>query len=444
MTFERKITQFINQHQLLNEKANVIVGISGGADSVVLLYLLNKLGYKCIAAHCNFTLRGNESKADEQFVERFAQQLGCEFRHTTFNTKEIAQNTNRSIEMTARDLRYEWFEQQRVETGSNTIAVAHHANDLAETLLLNITRGTGHKGLTSMQPQRGNIIRPLLCVTREEIESYAKEQGLTFRTDSTNADTEIQRNRIRHNVIPQLEAINPSFVQTMSSNHKVWCNTEQLVQWSINHWREVITIESNDQRHHFSIEVLLSSPAPESILFEILRDYGFNATVCSQLYRSLKETSGTTFYSSTHEAIIDRNEIIVARQTFDKQKDDEITIDSDLKNLPEWLNLETGIVSKSFRIKRDKNCATFDAQSIHWPLTLRHWREGDTMEPFGMHGMQKVSDLLINNKIDCQTKHTLWILADMERILWIVGLRADGRGAITNATQRYVEFSLKQ
>lgn len=439
MTFEEKIRRHITQNHLLQANDKIVVGVSGGIDSVVLLILLKKFGYPCIVAHCNFHLRGQESDNDEIFVADLAKELQCEYHVTHFDTNEIAKQRGISIEMAARDLRYAWFEELRRETNSQVIAVAHHANDLAETLLLNITRGTGLKGLATMQAKRGDIIRPLLTVSREEIETFAQTNGLSFRSDSTNASIVYKRNRIRHNVIPELTALNPSFIKTMVDNHAVWSETEQLLEWSIKQAaQEIVCIQG--ERVILSIPRLLAYPTPRLLLFEILKDFQFNAETTDQLFETLGKRTGAQFLSPTHCIMVNREELIVSPQT-NRDNEEQIVLNGPDDDFPKWLTVSYGEITTDFVIEKEKATATFDLDKIHWPLTLRHWKEGDTFRPFGMQGTQKVSDYLINNKIDRGTKHSLWILEDAKHILWIVGLRTDGRAMISDKSKRFIKIT---
>lgn len=439
MTFEEKIRRHITQNHLLQANDQIVVGVSGGIDSVVLLFLLKKFGYRCIVAHCNFHLRGRESDNDENFVANIAKELQCEYHVSHFNTNETAKQRGISIEMAARDLRYAWFEELKRETNSQAIAVAHHANDLAETLLLNITRGTGLRGLATMQAKRGDIIRPLLTVSRDEIETYAQTNGISFRCDSTNASIVYKRNRIRHNVIPELTALNPSFVKTMVDNHAVWSETEKLLEWSIKQAaKEIVCIQG--ERVILSIPRLLSYPSPRLLLFELLKDFQFNAEVTDQLFETLGNRTGAQFFSPTHCLTVNRDELIVTPRT-PKDNEEQIVLNGPNDDFPEWLTVSYGEITTDFVLQKEKATATFDLDRIQWPLTLRHWKEGDTFHPFGMQGTQKVSDYLINSKIDRRTKHSLWILEDAKHILWIVGQRTDKRVMISDKSKRFIKIT---
>ncbi|WP_106830091.1 tRNA lysidine(34) synthetase TilS [Parabacteroides pacaensis] len=424
---------YIDNLQLLVPEQNVIVGLSGGADSVALLDLLVTLGYPCIAAHCNFHLRGEESIRDEEFARTFAEKLNVPFKKIDFDTREFAQEKHLSIEMAARELRYEWFERIRQEYNAQAIAVAHHQDDSVETFLLNLMRGTGLRGLTGIAPKNGYIVRPLLCVTREDIINYLKERGLDFVTDSTNLSDAYTRNFIRLNLIPMMEKITPSVRKMITRTSDYLSEAESIYLHEVEQARKGLWKDNK-----LLIKELLTYPAPKTILFELLRPYNFTTLVVDNIFDTLGKSSGKLFYSPTHRIIKDRDFLILSENK--KVKDAVYTIypQEELLELPIKLSFELISANISYPWEKDHFTAYFDFGKLTFPLLLRHWRHGDWFIPFGMRGRKKLSDYFNDNKFSLLQKEECWLLCSGDDIIWIIGERTDNRFRVTQATNNVI------
>lgn len=429
------VGQYIRKESLFSLPDKIIVGLSGGADSVVMLSILHKLGYQCIAAHCNFHLRGEESMRDEEFSEALAVSLGIPFYKIDFDTVETAKQRGISIEMAARDLRYEWFEQLRQEVNAAFIAVAHHQNDNIETLLLNLTRGTGIAGISGIKPKNNFIVRPLLCISRKEIEEYASAEDLEYITDSTNLEDIYIRNKIRLNLLPLLETMNPAIrtallqtIHNLNEANKVYTSSIKASKQEI--------FRRNKQSIH--IPTLLQCPSPESVLFEILKEYGFNKEVVKEIEQAIESQSGKEFYSPLYRLIKDREYLFLTVRT---EKETALPIysikaeDSSIKQ-PIALSISYQAVDNNFRINKEKKFAYFDADKLSFPLTIRKWREGDAFIPFGMKGQQKLSDYFNNNKFSKLDKEQAWLLCSGKDIIWLINHRSDERYRIDKTTKK--------
>ena len=418
----QKVKKYIDEQHLLSigkYSPKIIVGLSGGADSVVLLYILRQLGYECIAAHCNFHLRGEESLRDEHFAIDLANSWNIPIYKQDFDTQLIAKQKGISIEMAARDLRYEWFEQLRKEQNAEAIAVAHHQGDTIETLLLNLIRGTGLRGLTGISSKNGNIIRPLLCASKQEVLQFAEENELSFITDSSNLQEDYTRNKIRLSLIPLLQSLNPSvhlaLLRTMENLHEVEKIYDSYIQES-----KAKVFDS--LKGTINIPLLKALSSPESVLFEILKEYGFGTEVIREAYRSIDSQSGKEFYSSKYTLIKDRNHFLLVSA---EEETSEIQIQMIIEeNHP------------NFQIKKDKEVAYFDADKLQLPLTVRKWQKGDKFIPFGMTGFQKISDYFNNHKFSKPQKEQTRLLCSGKDIIWIIGHRADNRYRVGESTKR--------
>lgn len=432
---KEQIQQYIIQHQLLSGEKPVVVGISGGADSVALLHILVSLGYKCIAAHCNFNLRGDESFRDEQFTIDFTQRLQVPLCKISFETNKYAQENRLSVEMAARELRYRWFEELLNTYDADAVAVAHHRDDSVETLLINLTRGSGITGLTGIKPKNGNVVRPLLCVSREDIYAYIENNGLEYVTDSSNSSDIYTRNFIRLKVIPLLEEINPSVKASLARTANHLYDASLIYNHSIEEARKVII-----QNNRLSISALLSFPAPATILYEMLKPYGFSRTVCESIFTVLEKDSGKIFYSSTHRLLKDRSDLLIDVLSGEESKAYLINLEDDNVDLPVELKPEIVVIKEDYQIEKDKKFAYFDFDKLSFPLVLRHWQEGDWFVPFGMKGKKKISDYFSDKKFSLFDKEKTWLLCSGQDVIWIVGERTDNRYRIEKTTKRVLKL----
>lgn len=441
MDFTQKVARFITDRHLLEPTQRVIVAVSGGVDSVVLLDAMQQLGYQCIVAHCNFHLRGADADADAEFVARLAQTYQIPFHRSDFDTKAIAAERKISIEMAARDLRYAWFEQLRHAEQCSAIAVAHHANDNAETVLMNLTRGTGINGWCGIQAKNGHIVRPLLGCTRAEIAAYAHTRQLPYRTDATNADTIYRRNFVRHNIVPLFEQLNPAFIDTIARNSEYAADIRLIFNTFV---QNVQTQICHATTLGFEIDTtrLLQQPAPRTLLFEFIRPYGFNSDNADTLLNNIGGTSGATCLADNYQAVVGRGKIVIAPRTATNNDNAVYQItDSDTEIFcPIHLKIER-LDTKPATLKTDAHTAYFDADKIRFPLTLRHWQQGDTFVPFGMHGHKKVSDLFVDKKLNLIEKSKVWIMTTNDVIMWVLGIRSDQRFRVTDSTRRVLRIT---
>ena len=479
--------RFASVHELFVYGGKYIVALSGGADSVSLLFVLkhleHELGIGVEAAHCNFHLRGAESVRDEEFCKQLCERLSVPLHLIHFDTQAYADLHRVSIEMAARDLRYGYFENLRRDIEAQDICVAHHRDDSVETVLLNLVRGTGLRGLRGIQPRNGNIIRPLLSLSREDIVQYLGALGESYVTDSTNLHNDVKRNKIRLDVMPLLRELNPSVSQSIfesslrvgealkvfdeamkrsiadvttphrgctcpkCTNQPVRKCTNQplLVQQSLLH-QQRCTLQANHPLT-ISIDRLKQQPSPEYTLHEILSPRGFTSAQIDQIYGSLDSCSaGKTIASDSHELAFDRGSLLVQPRTNAADAARSMRIP------------ETGtyVFSDSLKIKvaaedcgddyvpsRAADCVCLDASDIKFPLTLRHIEQGDRFVPFGMNGMKLVSDYLTDRKKNVFEKRQQLVLTDaQQRIVWLVGERTDNRFRITPHTQQALRLTI--
>ena len=428
------IDHFIIKHQLLTKSSKVIVGLSGGADSVALLHYLRTSGYDCLAAHCNFHLRGEESNRDELFVKELCTKWDIPLEVIHFETEQIALERHISIEMAARELRYEWFDQLLSAHQATAICVAHHRDDSVETLLLNLIRGTGIRGLSGISPKNGNIIRPFLCVNRAEIEAYIIENNLLFVTDGTNAETIYLRNKLRLELLPWLEEINPSVREAIERTSNNLRSVEQIYLTEINKQRAIVAKNEKDKTL-ISIQKLIAFSEPSTLLFELLQPFGFNRNVCENIFDSLQSIPGKTFYSSQYILVKDRNDLIIKRK--EEEVYVEFLIESLVSSIFDPINLSFDVIDiNNFVPLKDKTIAYFDLEKLKFPLKLRRWQKSDWFIPFGMNGKKKLSDYFSDNKFNIHQKEETWLLCSDDEIIWIVGERSDNRFKVNELTKK--------
>lgn len=442
MKFAEKIRIFIEKNNLLDIQLPVLVAVSGGVDSVVLLDVLVDLGYKCSVAHCNFHLRGQDSDTDEIFVKNIAKKYAIPLYIRHFDTVGEAKKSRQSIEMTARNLRYEWFDLLVKEFDFQAVAVAHHKNDLAETVLLNIVRGTGIRGISALKPKRDKIVRPFLCVTRSEIESYAAEKKLDFRIDCTNSDVEIVRNRLRHNVLPEMQKINSAVVEKICQFSEFASDAQKIYDYALQQIEKNICFEKNSLKH-IDIQQLKKSPAPKTVLFEILKNYGFNSDIIENIYKNLDLQSGKIFLSERYKIIKDRDFLILSKiENIDSQ---QFTIAENISFIKKPIEINFEILDKKdiASLKMPENIALLDFEKLKFPLILRHWQIGDSFKPLGSNGVKKISDFFINQHISIAEKEKIWLLFSDEKLVWVVNYRIDDRFKIDKKTTKILKLTTK-
>ena len=453
--------RFASVHELFVYGGKYIVALSGGADSVSLLFVLkhleHELGIGVEAAHCNFHLRGAESVRDEEFCKQLCDRLSVPLHLIHFDTQAYADLHRVSIEMAARDLRYGYFENLRRDIEAQDICVAHHRDDSVETVLLNLVRGTGLRGLRGIQPRNGNIIRPLLSLSREDIVQYLDALGESYVTDSTNLHNDVKRNKIRLDVMPLLRELNPSVSQSIfESSLRVG---EALKVFDEAMKRSIADVTATSPSHHLtispphhlviSVERLKQQPSPEYTLHEILSSYGFTSAQIEQIYGSLDTCSaGKIIASDSHELAFDRGSLLVQPRT-------NVADSARSMRIPET---STYVFSDSLKIKvaaedcgddyvpsRAADCVCLDASDIKFPLMLRHIEQGDRFVPFGMNGMKLVSDYLTDRKKNVFEKRAQLVVTDaQQRIVWLVGERTDNRFRISKETSKALRLTLLQ
>ena len=426
---KKKVADFIGKHALLSREGLHLVALSGGADSVALLLILKDLGYRIEAAHCNFHLRGEESNRDEEFVKNLCQKQGIPFHVIHFDTKEYADLHRVSIEMAARVLRYGYFSQLRQDIGAEKVCVAHHRDDAVETLLMNLMRGSGIHGLTGIRACNGEIVRPLLAVSRQEIEEYLHSIGQDYVTDSTNLVDEFVRNKMRLNVLPLLEQINPSVTENLCKTARYMQEAEKVVDAVMDQKKSEL-IESVVDTEMVSIQSLLQLPSPELFLHEWLAEKGFNTTQIEQLAEHLEGVSGRVFETQNHTLLIDRDKLVLAPRK------------EPMKCLDELLCLDVK-GTKNISISKSNDCITIDKAKVKFPLTVRPIENGDAFIPFGMTGRKLVSDYLTDRKCSIFEKQRQLVLTDIEgQFIWLVGKRIDNRVSVTEQTKEVLQITL--
>lgn len=438
----KKFEKYYQKNELFAKTDQILLTVSGGRDSVAMVNLFHQTKLNFGIAHCNFKLRGKEADKDEKFVKDLAKKLNVPFYTVLFNTHEFADENKISTQMAARELRYSWFEEIRTKNNYQFIATAHHKNDVAETLLINLTKGTGLSGLHGIAVKNGKIIRPLLCFNRNEINEFVESNKIKFREDKSNAETNYVRNKIRHNIIPELEKINPSFIETIFKETQQFEELEQLLETKVNEDKKKCFLVQHGNIEADIPKLIQLNPL-KTYLFYFLKPYGFNADEVIDVINSLKRQSGKKFLSSTHQLIKDRNKLIIS--TLQKEEKKEFSIEKlqDFSQLPFQLKAEILLKKKLKLIKKEKNYAYLDADKIKFPFTIRKWKTGDKFKPFGMKGVKKLSDFFIDEKFSLLEKENIWLLLSNNKIVWVVGHRMDDDFKLTEKTQQILQLQVQ-
>ncbi|MBO7140470.1 MAG: tRNA lysidine(34) synthetase TilS [Prevotella sp.] len=481
---ENIVKDFISRHHLLNAEDLHLVALSGGADSVCLLLMLQRLGYRVEAMHCNFHLRGEESDRDETFVADLCRKRDIPLHLAHFDTRAYADLHHVSIEMAARDLRYAWFEQLRHDLSAETICVAHHSDDNVETILMNLLRGTGLRGLQGIQPRRDNIVRPLLCLSRADIEQWLRQQGQPFVNDSTNAKADVIRNKLRLDIIPRLKEVFPQATDNILSTAHFAAEALRVYDTTITDRLSHLLsshptpntplgpkgcLHSPSEQEHptpitqhpspntsLSIPALLQEPSPESLLFEWLSPKGFSSRNILQIAHSLTSSpqarSGREWSSSTHILVTHSDRLLLSEKPpllGEVGRGQEVG-----GGLPPFPEPGTYVISPNTRLRIslldgrhiERNNALIccaDAATVTFPLELRHVRQGDRFRPLGMKGTRLVSDFLTDLHFSVIDKRRQLVLCDAQgNIVWLAGLRMDDHYKVTDSTSKTLQLSL--
>ncbi len=478
MNLLKNFTDFIKQQNLFQPKDKLLLAVSGGVDSVVLCELCKQAGYDFIIAHCNFHLREAESERDEGFVKELGKKYGIEVLVKKFDTEKYAQENKLSIQVAARELRYQWFDEllnnRQLATGnwqqaignlqqaignkqlakSNESSVtncplpiahwlltAHHANDNIETMLMNFFKGTGINGLHGILPKQGNIIRPLLFAKKEELSQFAVENNLNFVEDSSNASDKYTRNYFRNRLIPDLQKVFPQVEVNLLNNIERFREIETLYQQSVDlHKKKLLEAKGNEI--HIPVLKLLKTAALKAIVYEIIKDYGFTPHQTEDTIALLKSETGKYIQSATHRIIKNRNWLIIA--PVESKEAENILVEDEEKNVQYAMgNLQIKrLPVADCQLPIANSIAILNADEITFPLLLRKWKQGDYFYPLGMQKKKKLSRFFIDLKLSLTQKEKTWVIEMDKKIIWVVGLRIDDRFKISDSTKNILQITL--
>jgi tRNA(Ile)-lysidine synthase len=436
----QNFTEYIRQNALFAPGHKILLAVSGGKDSVLMVHLFKQAGFNFGIAHCNFGLRGSESQRDEHFVRTLAAVLDIPLYVTHFETKTYAANHKISTQMAARDLRYHWFEELRTKEKYDYIAVAHHQDDAIETVLLNLVRGTGIAGLHGILPKRDFLIRPLLFLSRREIDNLINSNPIEYVEDSSNLSTNYARNKLRLDVIPRLKEINPNLEETFAHNIERFSATEIVLQQRIAQLREEIFEERTNGIYIPIGKVVVLHPQ-RLLFFELLKPFGFTEVVAEEIITSVEKQSGTSFYSATHRITIDRAELIITKTG--EEHNHQMIHRAD-KTVAMGRHLIKITYTEQIAFENNVHKAFADLDKLIFPLVLRSWQEGDRFMPLGMKNYKNLSDFFIDQKVPLPEKENIPILINGNwEIVWVAGMRQDNRYKVTATTKKVVIFEQK-
>lgn len=435
--------QFLKEQCRCTGAESFLLTVSGGIDSMVMLDLFRRQSLKFAIAHCNFNLRGKESDGEEEFVRQTAASLGKAFFARKFDTGPYAKEKGISIQMAARELRYQWFNELAQEHRYDLIATAHNRNDSVETFLINLSRGTGITGLTGIRPRNGNLVRPLLFLKREAITAYAKSMKIAWKEDSSNASVKYLRNKIRHIVLPEIRKVMPAFDEAVIKTMMQLRETEDLLGREATRFIQQ-SVTGDEHRLQIDVTGVRTLSSPGIILYEVLQPYGFHYDTVERLLDSLKGQPGKQFFSRSHELTVDRSCLIVRPLQQEEEAGIKITRDTAVLQHPVNITLVTFACQPAATLPADENMASLDMDRVHFPLTLRKWKKGDYFYPLGMKGRKKLSDFFTDRKVALPDKKRVWILESDGNIIWVVGMRIDDRYKVTPSTQRVLQITCHQ
>ena len=463
MNLLKEFQQFVKQQNLFQPKDKLLLAVSGGVDSVVLCELCKQAGYDFTIAHCNFQLRGEESNRDENFVKELGKKYEVEVFVKKFDTEKFATENKLSIQVSARELRYAWFNElladlkvrskssgskippwgslTRERTKFRGLLTAHHANDNIETLLMNFFKGTGISGLHGILPKQENIIRPLLFAKKEELSQFATENHLNFVEDSSNALDKYTRNYFRNRLIPDLQKVFPQVEDNLLNNMERFREIELLYNQSVQLEKKKL-LEQKGNEIHIPVLKLLKTAALNTVVYEVIKDYGFTAHQINEVVDLLKSETGKYISSATHRIIKNRNWLIIAPNKTTEAEN--IFIEENDKHIifqDGEINLEL-LPTTNHKPQTTNLTAQLNAAEIKFPLLLRKWKPGDYFYPLGMQKKKKLSRFFIDQKLSLTQKEKTWVIEMDKKIIWVVGLRIDDRFKITDSTKNILQITL--
>ena len=433
--------KYIEENELFSHNDKLLLAVSGGVDSMVMMALMSAAGYRFGVAHCNFQLRGAESDEDELLVAREAKRLGVEFFNKRFDTEAEMERTGESMEMAARRIRYQWFKELCDEHGYSAIAIAHHSNDSIETFFINMLRGTGLRGLTGITTQVGRVVRPMMFATRKDIHDYAVAHRIPFREDSSNRSTKYLRNKVRIGLVPMLKEINPQFTTIMRRNIARLSQAQDFITSAIGIVKGEV-LEHNGYIHTLMVANISPTLPRNYVIYEILNsEYGFKGDVVDALCHALDSgATGRRFYSREWVAVVDRGDVVIAPITQDDSCESIVEKGAARSYIGgSVLYYEYCNIDFIDTLDQGDNVALLDADKLKFPLKVRRWQEGDWFVPFGMSGRKKLSDYLIDKKVSMAEKSRQFVLLSGDDIVWVVGRRLDDRYAITRKTENVLK-----
>lgn len=416
-------------------ESRLLIAVSGGVDSVVLAHLCREAHLDFAIAHCNFNLRGKESDADEDFVKNLGKALSAQVFIQSFDTKKYAEDHKISIQMAARDLRYKWFDELRTNHKYDYILTAHHANDDIETFFINLIRGSGLEGFTGIKAENNNIIRPFLSFSRKEIQDYAIGNNISWKEDSSNSSKKYIRNKIRHDLVPLLEELNPEFLNS-------FLQTQRYLKQNLNLVEDYISliypeaVKKNKFGYELNIAFLQKIPNTKAVLYQLLKSFGF--TEWDDVYNLLKAQPGKMVFSASHRLIKDRETLILTEVVPETKKHFEISEGEAFVMLPMG---RFSFCEVSEIEEKASHCIYVDPEKLEYPLDVRKWQKGDYFYPFGMKGKKKLSDFFKDKKLSLPEKENTWLLCSGEKIVWVIDYRADARFAITPGSRKIIKIT---
>jgi tRNA(Ile)-lysidine synthase len=434
--------KYIDEHKLFDREDKVLLAVSGGIDSVVMAHLFHKAYFNFGIAHCNFTLRGEESDEDEAFVRKLAKKYKVDCFVKRFDTEGYARRRGISTQMAARELRYVWFEDLCLQQGFQYIATAHHRNDVLETILLNLAKGTGIAGFHGILPKTGKIVRPLLFASKDNILDWVAQKGITWRDDTSNLSDKYQRNMIRNQVVPLLKSLNPDIETSIGLTVERVLGVENIFYEKVEEIRQK-SLEVKEGDVYIDKSVIIQEKEKALILSEMLKPYGFNYFQTRNMASLLNEKEGKLFESEGFRLNIDRQYMIISRKDILTFEPVEVTDQTDeVQDQGVYIEFTQPEI-EGYQIPAERNIAALDFEKLVFPLTLRKWKEGDWFMPLGMQRKKKLSDFMIDEKIPLNLKERLLLLTSGDDVVWVVGHRIDDRYKITGDTKKIFQAELK-